>query len=135
MPPSINANPPQVLFPSPDLGTLPQPTTISWNTGDNNIRGRVFLSLNGGPEEVFDGNARRSGTKVKYVQFGQVSEFRLRRDDAARTLLATVKVTTANTTGLPAVELFVRSGIMPSARPLPACAGPDAIIERVRISP
>ncbi|MGB7949511.1 MAG: hypothetical protein WCH75_17630 [Candidatus Binatia bacterium] len=107
MPATINAYPSQVLFPSPHLGILPQPTTISWHTGDSNIRGRVFLSLNGGSEEVFDGNARRSGTKVKYVQFGEVLEFRLRRDDAARTLLATVKVTTAKTTGLPAVVLEI----------------------------
>jgi hypothetical protein len=102
---TISANPNPVLFPSPHLGTLPRNTRITWDTGSNIIRGRVFLSLNGGSEEVFDGNARRSGSKDKAVQFGQTMEFRLRQDNTAGTLLATVTVTTAKTAGLPAVVI------------------------------
>ena len=102
---TISANPNPVLFPSPQLGTLPRNTRITWDTGSNTIRGRVFLSLNGGPEEVFDGNARRSGSKDKALQFGQTMEFRLRQDNPDRTLLTTVTVTTAKTAGLPAVVI------------------------------
>ena len=102
---TINAFPNPVPFPSPHLGTLPQHTKITWNTGDNNIRGRVFVSLNGGPEEIFDGTARRQGSKEWAAQFGQTLEFRLRQDNPARTLLDTVKVTTEKTAGLPAVVI------------------------------
>jgi hypothetical protein len=103
----ITAFPEKVLFPSPHLGSLPRNTKISWDTGANSIRARVFLSLNGGPEEIFDGNARRSGSKERAVQFGQILEFRLRQDDPAGTLLGTVKVTTEKTAGLPAIVLEV----------------------------
>jgi hypothetical protein len=106
---TISANPNPVLFPSPHLGTLPRNTRITWDTGANNIRGRVFLSLNGGPEEVFDGNARRGGSKDRAVQFGQTLEFRLRQDNPASTLLATVTVTTEKTAGLPAVVIDVNN--------------------------
>ena len=111
MPPSINAYPAQVLFPSPHLGKLTQSTTITWNTGANNILGWVLLSSNGGleegfdPPEGFDGTPRRSGKKLGSVQLGDVLEFRLRRNDTAKTLLATVKVTTGKTTGLPGVVI------------------------------
>jgi hypothetical protein len=108
---TISANKNPVLFPSPHLGTLPQQTKISWDTGSATIRGRVFLSLNGGPEEVFDGNARRSGSKDRAVHFGQTIEFRLRQDNTARTLLATLTVTTGKTAGLPAVVIDLNNNL------------------------
>jgi hypothetical protein len=106
---TIKASHNPVSFPSPHLGTLPQHTNITWDTGANNIRGRVFVSLNGGPEEIFDGNARRQGSKERAVQFGQNLEFRLRQDNPARTLLATVMVTTEKTAGLPAVVIDINN--------------------------
>jgi hypothetical protein len=69
----------------------------------------VFLSLNGGSEEIFDGNARRQGSKDRAVQLGQTLEFRLRQDNPARTLLATVTVTTEKCAGLPAVVIDVNN--------------------------
>jgi hypothetical protein len=130
MPPSINAYPAQVLFPSPHLGWLTQSTTITWNTGANNILGRVGVSRNGADEMTFEGTPSRSGSKPSSVQLGDVLEFRLRRNDTAKTLLATVKVTTGKTTGLPGVVLEVNEmagGFSQGIHNLTVAPGVDAV--------
>src|SRR5262245_33563559 len=96
---SITATPQKVLFPSPHLGAWPQTTTITWDAGLN-LRGRVFVSINGGAEQIFEGTAARTGAKVSPVEYGQTFEFRLRKstDDS---LLASATATTDKTAGLP----------------------------------
>lgn len=107
---TITATPQVVLFPSPHLGAWPQSTKIDWDAGVN-LRGRVFRSVNGGPEEIFEGTAARTGSKVSPVLYGQTLEFRLRKstDDS---LLASVTVTTDKTTGLPRAVLDVNKDVI-----------------------
>jgi len=61
-------------------------TTITWNTGDNAVMGRVFLTVteNGimGPETVFDGNSSNgasAGSKPLAVRLGNAYRLQLRR--------------------------------------------------------
>jgi hypothetical protein len=95
MAPTITASPNPVTFSLYFTGANKN-TTITWDAGGN-TKGRVFVSVNGGPETLFDGNPQGGngqGAKVASVQFGQTLEFRLRQSNAANTLLASVKVTT-----------------------------------------
>jgi hypothetical protein len=103
MAPTITATPNPVTFLGDYFMGAKKNTTITWNAGGN-TKGRVFLSVNGGSETLFDGNPQDGngqGAKVAAVQLGQTLDFRLRQANAANTLLATVKVTTVETSVLP----------------------------------
>jgi hypothetical protein len=103
---AISANPSPVAFPWPRVlgtGADTEETTITWSTGSD-TRGRVFLSVDGGPETLFDGDPQdgnRQGTKAATIEFGRVPEFRLKQANAANTLLASVTVTTGEAPILP----------------------------------
>src|SRR5215210_6781906 len=116
MAPTITANPNPVAFVGYYFTGATKNTTITWDAGGN-TKGRVFVSVNGGPETLFDGNPQGGngqGAKVATVQLGQTLEFRLRQANAANTLLASVKVTTERETlGLPdaAIEALKRTDL------------------------
>jgi hypothetical protein len=94
---SITANPIIVRVGS---GQQSGPTTISWDTGAPNIRGRVFVLVNPSflhptPEQLFDGNPQTwspRGTKARTVRPGETHVFRLKQVNAQNTVLASVTV-------------------------------------------
>ena len=103
---TIKADPNPVVFPWPRVlsaGMNKMDTTITWDAGAN-TRGRVFVSVNGGSETLFDGDPQRGnqqGSKVASIELGQTLEFRLRQVNAANTLMASVMVTTQETPMIP----------------------------------
>ena len=101
---TITANPNPVLFTWPRLvvaGTSTMSTTITWDT-DRDVRGRVFVSRNGGPETQLPWDPQRSGMETADIELGETADFRLKRADN-NVVLATVTVTTTETPGLPLV--------------------------------
>ncbi|HEY6879942.1 MAG TPA: hypothetical protein VI299_18075, partial [Polyangiales bacterium] len=68
-------------------------TTITWDTGDATVRGRVYLSIGGAPEVLVSGSPGTSAAKGTFVyaeiQHGQTYDFMLRRvgdDDLLKSL-------------------------------------------------
>jgi len=63
---TISANPNPVLFPSPHLGTLPRKTTITWDTGANDIKGPDdgFNRLGSGCSALFQEVIHRQGERL-----------------------------------------------------------------------
>jgi hypothetical protein len=102
MPISASPNPVEFGLLAGPIG--PRTTRITWNA-DPNTRGRVCVSVDGGTEGPFDGdaqNGRASGTKeYTGIQLGHTYEFRLKQTNTAQTLLASVKVTTKKKAALP----------------------------------
>lgn len=88
---TITATPNPVYLPP---GQASGTTHIKWDTDSDN-RGRVFLSIDGGAEQLFDGGAqgKRQGQKDHpSIALGKTHVFRLRQANAAGTLLASVTV-------------------------------------------
>ena len=65
-------------------------TTVTWDTGDDSI-GRVFVSVNGGPEKLFADNRPSGSHTAKFIENG-VYEFRLYRKKRPGEVVASVKV-------------------------------------------
>lgn len=93
---TITASPNPVTFSGFFTTFLKKDTTITWNAGGT-IRGWVEEYVNGAFKADFDGsqqNPKGQGSKVASIELGQTHEFRVIQNNAAKTLLASVKVTT-----------------------------------------
>lgn len=82
---SISATPNPV-----PAGTGKSSTTVTWDTGDDSI-GRVYVSVNGGPEKLFADNRPSGSHTAKFIAKG-VYEFRLYRKKRPGEVVARVKV-------------------------------------------
>ncbi|PYX04587.1 MAG: hypothetical protein DMG88_24130, partial [Acidobacteria bacterium] len=72
-------------FPNPvPAGEDPCKTTISWDTDDGSI-GKVYVSVNGGPESLFAASGRGS-VAANWILSGRDYEFRLYNSDQTKLL-------------------------------------------------
>jgi hypothetical protein len=94
---NISASPKLVVFTYPDVVFHRQlDVSISWNTGDPKVTGRVFRSLNGGAETPLAGAARVSGTAAEKISLDQVLTFVLRKAKGGQELSRTTVTTQKN---------------------------------------
>lgn len=92
----ISATPNPVIFTYPDVIFHHQlDVSIGWDTGDPAVKGRVFRSLNSGPEVRLAGAALSNGTTTDKIALDQVLTVVLRRatnsQELARTTVTTQK--------------------------------------------
>ena len=89
----VTANPDQIPA-SFSLGA----TTISWSTGKEGSWGQVYVAVDGGPEKLLAGGAKRS-LEVAWIKSGKIYEFRLYEGSKRETLLDSVTVTKGSKPG------------------------------------
>lgn len=84
--PTLSANPNPVPRPQKGLGV----TTIRWDTGDNSW-GAVYVSANGGPEQLL-ANGPAGSAEANWIQPGVSYDFKLYQDSSFGPLKKTVRV-------------------------------------------
>ena len=98
----LTAEPNPVPLGDQDLGT----TTVSWSTSGKED-GTVYVSVNGGPQQLFARGAKGSG-EADWICPGHTYEFRLYQGDGQTNLLASTTVTRADPQPGQALPPFVR---------------------------
>src|SRR4051812_9255738 len=93
----ISAAPDPVVFTYPDVYfNRALDVNVGWDTGEPTVKGRVFRSLNGGPEAGLLGPDLPSGTRGEKILLGQTLTFVLRRPDNGQELARATVTTKKN---------------------------------------